>query len=42
MPDMASISVVLSSIKIAADIAKLLRETDVPWKRPKPNSSWQS
>ena len=29
MPDMASISVVLSSIKTAADIAKLLRETDV-------------
>jgi hypothetical protein len=29
MPDMASISVVVSSIKTAADIAKLLRETDV-------------
>lgn len=29
MPDMASISVVLSSIKTADDIAKLLREGDV-------------
>lgn len=29
MPDMASVSVVLTSIKTATDIAKLLRETDV-------------
>lgn len=33
MPDMASISVVLSSIKTAADNAKLLRETDVSVKK---------
>ena len=29
MPDMASVSVVLSSIKTATDIVKFLRETDV-------------